>query len=249
MSHSETVNLDVLKVELDALGLNLFSVFSARMLATSVPGLSLPENTQSLLLIGNTGPLMWKLMPQRYFEQKHPVDQYATDCVTRMLSAKCSDQRWSLLFPNNTDVNVPLQTLGALAGWHCPSPLGIGINPRHGLWFAYRAVVAIDSEFDESDLTANDIAVSESESPCLSCPDKPCLSACPADAVSISTSPNMKACVAYRCEPQSSCASSCLARLACPIASEHRYTEEQIAFHYDRSLLSARQWVASPDYS
>ncbi len=244
MSHSQTVNLNHLKAGFDALGLNLFSAFNAKTLAASVPDLILPANARGLLLIGNSGPLMWELMPERYFAQDHPVDQYSADSVNRLLSATWPVQSWQLLFPNNPDVNLPLQVLGGLAGWHGPSPLGIGINSRHGLWFAYRAVVTIDVEIDQSDLTVNDIALPENESPCLSCRDTPCLSACPADALGVSQSPNMSACVTYRCESLSSCASTCLARLACPIAQEYRYTEDQMAFHYDRSMLSAKQWVA-----
>jgi hypothetical protein len=52
----------------------------------------------------------------------------------------------------------------------------------------------------------------------------------------------MNACADHRLQPDSSCAKTCLSRVACPIAPEHRYSDDQLAYHYSRSLETIREW-------
>jgi ferredoxin-like protein FixX len=130
---------------------------------------------------------------------------------------------------------VPLVALGTLAGWHHGSPFRVGINAAFGSWFAYRALVLADSDFAvTAPLTA--------PSPCDSCADKPCITACPAGAVGTDTF-EAPACFGHRLQAGSDCAARCRARAACPVASEHRYSEAQTAYHYGRSLESLRRYA------
>jgi len=115
------------------------------------------------------------------------------------------------------------------------------INHRYGLWFAYRAVVALQCDVAFS--PAGKKLDATIESPCVSCSGKPCLSACPAAALSTHSSPDLGACVDHRLSEQSDCASTCLARLACPL-TQWRYADEQIVYFYQRSLASTRLWVS-----
>lgn len=223
--------------QLLSVGLNLLSVLDRASLG-AVP---VADNWRSLILIGNSGRQMWQQMPAAYRNRKNPVDEYAHDTVHAVMSAHLPEHDWQILFPADdisTDESPPLQQLGALAGWHHPSPLGTGINSKSGLWFAYRAVVGVGSE-----LTASDIA--ETESPCVSCVDQPCVQACPAAAIDYRKMPDMRACATYRLQPLSPCADSCLARLACPVAVDNQYSKAQLAHHYRRSLPSLRAWLES----
>ncbi len=187
-------------------------------------------------------------MPSRYLERQHPVDEYSQDCVIQVLASVAPEGSWKIVFPDHhSSVNMPLQALGQLAGWHHPSPLGIGINHQHGLWFAYRSVVAVNFEILQSpDDSANHKAMQSQPdlSPCLECVDQPCLVACPGGALNIAAAPDMNACVSYRLTQDSVCASACVARNTCPVASDWRYSDEQIAYFYDRSLSSVKQWIA-----
>ncbi len=218
-------------------GLNLLSVLDrASLVAVPAAG-----KWGSVILIGNSGAHMWRQMPAAYRDRKNPVDEYAYDTVHAAMAEYLPEREWQILFPDgdhSTDECPPLQQLGALAGWHHPSPLGTGINNKSGLWFAYRAVVGVVSE-----LTPSDIA--ETESPCVSCVDQPCVQACPAAAIDYRKMPDMRACATYRLQPQSPCADSCLARLACPIAVNNQYSKAQLAHHYRRSLPSLRAWLES----
>ena len=142
-------------------------------------------------------------------------------------------QRLRLLYPG--PLPLPLQQLGALAGWHHPSPLGLGIHPHYGLWFAYRAALLTDAELA---LTPR----LEAASPCASCADKPCVSACPVGAVSVDAAFDLNACVDWRLRPDSSCRAGCAARQACPAGAQWRYTPEQTGYHAHRSLAALHAW-------
>ena len=79
--------------------------------------------------------------------------------------------------------------------------------------------------------------------PCDTCEDKPCIAVCPAKALNQGDL-NLPACLDYRLESHSRCKSQCLSRIICPIAKEHRYSQEQINYHYAISMkmIEAYQW-------
>lgn len=181
-----------------------------------------------LLLIGNGGPAFWRQLSARGLSGADPVDRYSRWQVERLLTDYWGAPRVRWLYPDPTP--VPLQQLGALAGWHHPSPLGIGINERYGLWFAYRAAVLVDLELPPSVPWGG-------SSPCASCSDKPCIRTCPAGAAATGQVFAVARCHPYRHAPQSPCAATCLARLACPVAPEMRYSDDQLAYHYTQSLV------------
>jgi hypothetical protein len=52
----------------------------------------------------------------------------------------------------------------------------------------------------------------------------------------------LEACVNERKRVGSACADRCLSRLACPVASEHRYGAEQMKYHYAHSLQAIRRF-------
>ncbi len=235
-------------------GLNLCQLFALADLAESMPDLQFATDFSHLLLIGNSGADLWTAMPAEYLGRADPIDEYSIDCVERACAKALSLGEWQILFPQlpvgggSAGLPVPLQKLGTLAGWHHPSPLGIGINATHGLWFAYRGVVLIQAEVSgtQQSLAADQIKLT-AQSPCLSCETTPCLSHCPAEALALDKNPDLQSCVSYRVGEASDCASTCLARLACPVGSAFKYTDEQTAYFYNRSLAAAVRWVDKSD--
>ncbi len=101
-----------------------------------------------------------------------PVDHFSLVMTQRFIVDFLSAPPVLMLYP--TGYNIPLQRLGALAGWHHPSLLGLGINGTYGIWFAYRAAFLTTLPLP---------AIQHSPirpSPCDTCPDKPCIKACSA---------------------------------------------------------------------
>ncbi len=188
----------------------------------------------SLVLLGNAGPKFWPALTKFGMKTTDPVDYFsrvlAQQFIDRYLNAASS----LILYPQ--EYNIPLQTLGTLAGWHHPSPLGIGINATYGLWFAYRVVFLTAAPLP-------DIRQSLGPSPCDACPDTPCLTACPAQAVQGINKFNMPACFDFRLQENSLCQDYCLSRLACPIAPEYQYPLEQFTYHYTHALASIKPYL------
>lgn len=219
-------------------GLNLAAVLDSAFLPDQVKqpiqesGVPL-DDYRRLVLIGNGGRRMWEALLENGAETADPVDHYSISLTRDFIRDYLRDASVFGLYPV-ADGLVPLQRLGEIAGWGVSSPLGIGINPTYGLWFAYRAAFLIDAELPL-------VRDAPASSPCDTCVTGPCISVCPAKAVS-SDSFDVDSCAHYRLHPQSRCADRCLARLACPISREHRYTLPQIQYHYGRSLETLRAW-------
>jgi hypothetical protein len=223
-------------------GLNLQAIFQFDQLPDVLKAKIVqcePESTryQRLILLGNAGSQFWQSMQHhriRITQDEDPVDNFFIRTVENTFD---TDPDYRIIYPGNHF--LPLQDLGKLAGWHHESPLGLGIHPVFGLWFAYRGVIMSNSDF----IPATDDFDTTSESPCASCDQKPCIPACPADAVTKSGF-KIKPCSNYRLEPDSRCQSRCVSRLVCPIGRDHRYLEEQMAYHYGHSLTSIRKYMA-----
>jgi epoxyqueuosine reductase len=122
------------------------------------------------------------------------------------------------------DAPFPVTRLGERAGWSHRSPLGLGIHPRFGLWFAYRGVVLLDVELPT-------VREATTTSPCAGCAERPCVAACPPGAVGGPSGLDLVACVGERERAGAACGGGCLARAACPVGAEHRYSDEQAAHH------------------
>jgi hypothetical protein len=121
-------------------------------------------------------------------------------------------------------VVIPFQRLGRAAGLAASSPLGLQIHPTYGAWWAYRALVVVDVELPRAEPLSDG---------CAGCP-APCVDACPASAVQL-TGFSIPACHARRLEAEP-CRLWCAARIACIRGPEHRYSDEQLAFHMAASM-------------
>lgn len=220
-------------------GLNLYACFDCAALPTSIldviasAGIDL-ERYSRLLLLGHGGRTLWEQV-QSDWQADDPIDNYSIRVTKQFLHDYCDDAPHHILYPL-TDMPLPLQQLGMLAGWHHRAPLGIGINGVYGVWFAYRVAV----------LTTAVLAPTEpmdTPSPCTNCVDKPCVSACPGRAVGEVGGFQAIPCFTHRVKSNSSCADRCLSRLACPYFPEHRYSDTQIQYHYTLSLPSLRAYL------
>lgn len=181
-----------------------------------------------LLVVAHGGATFWR---QLNVKGADPLDETATQ-LAHSLMQRLGESDYEIIYPAD-HFALDLIGLGKKLGWHHDSKLAIGINPEYGTWFAYRFVIAANTVFDVSQYS--------SEHPCDSCTDRPCIIACPAGAVTESGFVLQK-CLDERLRPGSECVDSCAARLACPIASEHRYDAAQINYHYGRSYVSLKKY-------
>lgn len=142
----------------------------------------------------------------------------------RVLRRIASDHGAGLLLPFEGPPYWPFQQWAMRAGTMSRSPLGVLAHGTWGLWFAFRGALLLDGEVPAS---------SPAGGPCETCREKPCLDACPADALTRHHGFEPAPCRAHVAGAgRESCARlGCLVRHACPFGADYAYAPEQAAFH------------------
>jgi hypothetical protein len=186
------------------------------------------EGAATVLLVGNAGPAMWQAFAPHIDGDPHPLDRW-----TRRVVDPIADEFGAhAVYPFGPGA-PPFQRWALRAEPVRASPLGILIHPEYGLWHAYRAALLFQAKLA---LPARD----EGPSPCDSCAERPCLSACPVGAFSASGY-DVAACASHLAGPEATCTRlGCHARSACPIGVAWRYPDEQIRFHMAAFAASVR---------
>ncbi len=198
-----------------------------------------PGNPPTLVLVGNAGPAMWRAFVAATAAEARQSDPDPLDTWTRrVLDAVADGLGARALYPFSTPY-LPFQRWALGTGAVFPSPIGPLIDPEYGLWHAYRGALAFDERLELPPTPGH-------QRPCDNCADKPCLTACPAEAfggegegAASGTSPfHVPACVAHVASVAGKpcLEDGCLARRACPIGREHVYRPAQARFHMERFL-------------
>ncbi len=178
----------------------------------------------TLVMVGNAGPALW-----RAFET-HAYAPDASDPMDRWTRARVDPLAASFgaraLYPFGGPPYHPFQRWAMRADDVHPSPIGLLIHPTYGLWHAYRAALLFAERLSLPPRT-------ERPSPCESCAEKPCLTACPVDAFDAAAGYDVPACTAHIRGPRGApCRQrGCLARHACPVGRPYVYDDAQSAFH------------------
>ena len=220
-------------------GLNCQAIFNIKALPTDVidnlinEGIDLSGFTQ-LILLAHRGGELWQHVQLVLGQSNNPIDDFSVGVVTGFFQQNMPEKHYQLVYPD--EKLIGLQRLGELAGWHYPSPFRVGINADWGSWFAYRAVLLSDTDFEQTSKMS-------SSSPCVDCGDKSCIDSCPADAFDNQFF-SLEGCLQYRLKPKSQCRDKCMSRLSCPVASELQYSDEQLRYHYGVSLRTIEEYYS-----
>lgn len=179
----------------------------------------------SIVLFGNIGSSIWPAF-QRWRDApankdaQNPLDTWSKAVIEPV----ARDFGATAYFPSDPPWQ-PFQQWAMRAEGLQPSPLGILIHPEYGLWHGYRGAFGFGHALPAQP--------ARHAHPCDTCSGKPCLSACPVDAVS-ACGFQISPCRAHltTADGQAGCMTSgCLARNACPVGVQHRYHPEQLRFH------------------
>lgn len=188
------------------------------------PGEAGLEGAGTVLLIGNAGGAMWEAFQPHMDGAPDPLNRWTRGIIEPIAEGFGARS----LYPFG-EPHWPFQRWALRAEALFPSPLGLLIHPEYGLWHAYRAALLFSERLPLP-------ARSDATSPCGSCAEKPCLSACPAGAFS-GAGYDVPACASYlRLSSASVDETDCLtagchARNACPAGRGWRYPDAQIRFH------------------
>ncbi|MCP5368639.1 MAG: hypothetical protein H6907_18575 [Hyphomicrobiales bacterium] len=185
-----------------------------------VPAAAPGRPAATLVLVGNAGPAMWAAFAAACDPDRDLLDDWSR----RVVGGLARDLGAAACFPFDAPP-LPFQRWARRAEPCHPSPLGIFIHARYGLWHGYRGALLFA---DRLDLPPQDPA----PSPCDTCDGRPCLSACPVAAFT-GAGYDTAACAGHlAADAGRDCmAGGCRARHACPVGQEYAYAPAQQRFH------------------
>ena len=200
--------------------------------ADVVPDLPGGRPAKTQVMAGNLGSSLWptfRAAPEGTDGALDPMNRWSA----RVIGEIAAGFGAMALFPFGDAPYLPFQRWAQRAEPVAPSPLGMLIHPRYGLWHAYRGALAFA---DRIDLPPRETLTS----PCDTCVSRPCLSACPVGAFA-SGSYDVGGCAAHISAPagRDCLEAGCQARRACPVGRDYLYETEQSGFHM-RAFLAAR---------
>jgi hypothetical protein len=217
------MQLSDLTTLLSAAGLSLRGGFRPEA-AGALPAFADGRAPATVLLVGNVGRQMWPVFSQSTEARDgapHPLDRW----TRRIVDGIAKPVGAVPLYPFGGPPYWPFQRWAQRAETVFPSPLGILMHPQYGLWHAYRAALLFADPIELPPRV-------DARSPCETCADRPCLSACPVNAFTKAgfddraCTGHITAAVGRPCMD-----GGCLARNACPVAPELRYGPPQLQFH------------------
>jgi hypothetical protein len=230
----------------EALGLAVRGAFhpeaeefaSAGQLAPAVSNEDLAplfRRASTVVLLGFTGGVQWPVFrdsAEARDGQPHPLDRWSRRTIGSLARALGARDFYPSGMPASP---VPFQRLAARCEPVHPSPIGLLIHARWGLWHAYRGGLVFDERLELP-------PAAPSSSPCDACRTKPCLSSCPVRAFE-SGSFDVEACASHvSSSAGAECREKgCLARRACPVGAEHAYAADQSRFHMRAFLDSIKR--------
>jgi ferredoxin len=178
---------------------------------------------RTVVVIGMAGRDGWDAFaasPEASDGADDPLDRFSqrvVEVLARELGAKA-------FFPFGGPPFWPFQQWARRAEPVHPSPIGIMIHPRYGLWHSYRGALGFLEALDIPERTVV-------PHPCESCPGRWCMKACPVGAFSPGAY-DVGACARHvKSAAGADCMGlGCRARRACPVGAEHAYGPEQANF-------------------
>lgn len=206
--------------------------------ADGVPAAAPGRPAVCLVLLGAVGDSLWPAFsaaPEYRDGRPDPLDRWSR----RVIEGLAQGLGARALFPFGGPPWLPFQRWAARAEPVHPSPLGLFIHPRHGLWHSYRGALAFAGRLAGLP-PREDLA-----SPCVTCTERPCLNACPVEAFALlegATRYDTQACAAHISVPAGDdCRQGgCRARRACPVAPRLAPGRAQNEFHMGAFLAARR---------
>jgi ferredoxin len=184
------------------------------------------EGFSSGVLIGHLGGTFWPIF--RAWHAAHPGIADPLDAWSKAIIGDVAhDVQKRAVFPSDKP-HLPFQRWAARAEGLKHGPLGVLMHPQAGPWHAYRGAILFEQPLEAGPPQKDRLAAH----PCDMCAAKPCLAACPVNAVSPDRF-DVEACRAHLASPEGApcMTGGCLARNACPAGGGFRYSAEQQAFH------------------
>ncbi len=187
------------------------------------PGDGAPPGTGTLVLVGPEGPGMWaafRAAPEAGDGLPNPLDRWSV----RVLTRAAADMGGAAVFPFGGPPWAPFFAWARRGAPVWPSPLGMLVHARTGLWVSFRGALTLPARLPVPPRA-------EGPGPCAPCP-APCRTACPVGAFG-PAGYDAGACRAHLGTAEGAACrdGGCLARRACPVGAGLAPPRAQAAFH------------------
>ena len=180
----------------------------------------LPVGTRTLLLLGPRQPGFWPhVQGQPEWGEPDPVDRWSRRVIGRM----ACDLGGKALFPFGGPPYQPFYQWALRSGSVWDSPVKLLIHARQGLYVSFRGALALREGM---------ALPAPAPKPCDSCVDRPCLTACPVQALT-GQGYDVPRCHGYLDRPEGAACMTggCIVRATCPVSRGHARMAEQSAYH------------------
>jgi epoxyqueuosine reductase len=189
-------------------------------IASVEPGDGLQPDIQSVLLLGPHEPEFWpwfQTQTEAGDGEPDALDRWSRRAIGRL----ACDLGAKAVFPFGGPPYRPFIRWAERSGRAFPSPVGMLVHDRAGLFFSLRGAIALRERLEPL-LAAN---------PCLTCTGQRCRTACPANALT-NRGYDVRACHSFLdTGPGQDCmVGGCHVRRACPVGQKLRMAD-QSAFH------------------
>ncbi|PRY93518.1 hypothetical protein BCF33_2389 [Hasllibacter halocynthiae] len=176
---------------------------------------------RTILILAPAEPRFWAVFtasPEYADGRPDPMNRWSE----RVIGAFAAREGGEASFPFGGPPWHPFLRWAAATGRAFESPVGLLVDGEAGLWTSMRGAVALPGERPVPEGVG---------SPCPPCP-KPCLTACPVDALNAGGY-DVPRCLDYVRSPEGSdCRTrGCAVRHACPVSQQWHRPDAQAAFH------------------
>ena len=184
----------------------------------------------TVVLIGNAGSAMWASFqadPIAQDGRPNPLNRW----IEKVVGSAADTLGAHPVYAHDGPPFIPFLTWAAQCDAVSPSPLGLFVNPDFGLWHAYRAALLFAASLN---LPASD----QRRSPCETCPDRPCTTACRVPGNDL-VRDHVQGCAGSGLPEGQDCSRhGCGSRRACPVGRDYLYEPAHMRFHMDAFLRS-----------
>ena len=196
-----------------------------------LPLLSGSQSAVVVWMVGQVGSECWSAFSASPFFSDglpDPMDRWSKsigDALAQELDGVA-------LYPSDGPPYHPFQQWSQRAEPLQTSPLMLQIHPEYGLWHACRFALLLPQYVaQDASVIARRAGLADADL-CLNCNGQPCLGACPVRAFTPGRY-DVDSCAVHlqSADGQPCTQTGCLARRACPVAAQYRYSAAHAAFH------------------
>lgn len=177
--------------------------------------------TGTIVLLGPSEPGFWdhmSIQPEMADKAENPIDRWSE----RVISALATTCNGRALFPFGVPPR-PFITWALRSGRAWASPVGLLVHDEAGLMVSYRGAILVPEVLAQHQASA---------SPCDTCVDQPCLSACPVQALTAAGYDLSRCHTFLEQHDGAACMTTgCAVRRTCPISQTYGRQPEQSGYH------------------